>query len=211
MTAINAVRTKDEVLIFTDGAEYDRECVITQFRSKLFVSPHLPLVMSSRGPVGAIETLAAELERRATSFEDVLRWLRSPMARAMAESIRSRAAIDPVYGVHIVVAGIEQGAPALYSLEPYRSLDLEPQRVVLAPWHDGLPTVVVDGSERRLIRGMVGLMEYQRQHCLLDGNSVVGGFIEMTSIARDRITRRIVHRWPDRVGEKISLEHRAAA
>ena len=85
MTAINAVRTKDEVLIFTDGAEYDRECVITQFRSKLFVSPHLPLVMSSRGPVGAIETLAAELERRATSFEDVLRWLRSPMARAMAE------------------------------------------------------------------------------------------------------------------------------
>ena len=89
-------------------------------------------------------------------------------------------------------------------MEPYRSLDLEPQRVVLAPWHDGLPTVVVDGSERRLIRGMVGLMEYQRQHCLLDGNSVVGGFIEMTSIARDRITRRIVHRWPDRVGEKIS-------
>jgi hypothetical protein len=32
----------------------------------------------------------------------------------------------------------------------------------------------------------------------------VGGFVELVTITRDGVEREIIHRWPDRVGEKIA-------
>jgi hypothetical protein len=34
--------------------------------------------------------------------------------------------------------------------------------------------------------------------------AMVGGFVQLTTVTRDEISTRVIHRWPDRVGEPIS-------
>jgi hypothetical protein len=74
------------------------------------------------------------------------------------------------------------------------------------------PPIDLDPSydEVRLRRGLIELMELQRASLyppMLPGRTerhIVGGFAQMTTVTREGIYQKIIHRWPeDRVGEKI--------
>ena len=54
------------------------------------------------------------------------------------------------------------------------------------------------------------LMECQRRDRSL-GHSVVGGFVEQTTITRTGVSSQIVKWWPDEIGRKIEPERDDAA
>lgn len=51
-------------------------------------------------------------------------------------------------------------------------------------------------------------MEMQREapmlHDFASADMVtIGGFVQMVTVAKDEITTRIIHRWPDEIGRQI--------
>jgi hypothetical protein len=60
------------------------------------------------------------------------------------------------------------------------------------------------------IRDGIATVEELRRRCLTEFDHgafpLVGGYIEHSEITRAGISTRIIHRWPDRVGENICLE-----
>lgn len=51
----------------------------------------------------------------------------------------------------------------------------------------------------------LAVMEIQRANPHLDNGDVVfiGGFAQLTTVTADCVTSRIIHRWPDKVRERI--------
>jgi hypothetical protein len=56
----------------------------------------------------------------------------------------------------------------------------------------------IDGSPGRLVAEFARPIELMRSTAACAG---IGGFVQLTSIYRDRIVTKILHRWPDRVGD----------
>jgi hypothetical protein len=51
---------------------------------------------------------------------------------------------------------------------------------------------------------LVHILEIQRRKEADDGNHYVGGLATLTTVTRDGVQQRVVHRWPeDKVGERI--------
>lgn len=65
-----------------------------------------------------------------------------------------------------------------------------------------------DENDKRFRSAMVALMEAQRREPPREWDDinapVVGAFVELTTITRDSINQRIIHRWPeDKLGQRI--------
>lgn len=64
-----------------------------------------------------------------------------------------------------------------------------------------------DGDVEYYARTLLELQR-QRKHEACDGwnavpTHIVGGFAQLTTVSRDGITTKILHRWPDKIGETI--------
>jgi hypothetical protein len=55
---------------------------------------------------------------------------------------------------------------------------------------------------------LLRIMEIQRREPDDAGRSVIGGAVVLTMITRDTIEQRVVHRWADKVGERIEANSR---
>ena len=63
--------------------------------------------------------------------------------------------------------------------------------------------------EFRIDDDMVTIAEQQRQIVEPYGpshvpTSLVGGFLQLTTVTKHEISSRIIHRWPDKIGESIA-------
>ena len=220
MTAINVWKTTREILFFTDGASWDEECCVTSFGSKVSAFPDVPAVAVGSGCAATVRFLVNEIvgtaSRAGGDFGDVVRNMRE-VGRTMSAAHQRRGGL-PVPGeehatVRIVVGGFEKDRASIYVFKPPDSFEPVRCAEVMQPDLEGASFDALAGASGGvLIRRIVRLMEHQRRCACVSGGSVVGGFIEMTKLSIDGcITRQIVHRWRDRIGEKIGTQPAMAA
>ena len=76
-----------------------------------------------------------------------------------------------------------------------------------------LPPGVTCAAEMDAARDGLAMVRAQRNARLLDsGQPVVGAFVQLTTVTRDGISTRILHRWAEDWGEPtVPLEAQAAA
>lgn len=72
MSAINFVKQANELHFFTDAGSYLPDGTIVGFASKLHALPHLPAVLTARGPGLSGPIFANEFGRRAVSFDALI-------------------------------------------------------------------------------------------------------------------------------------------
>jgi hypothetical protein len=226
VTAINIVQTDNAVHMCTDGASYLVDGTLAGFGTKTFVAPHLPLVLATRGPAGAAFDLGRALSFGKQSFDDVVGAIEDDLPRVCgadpleiifagwsersrkceAYFIRANDAAAPAS----VAAGFEIIAePVLRSTAPFKLVRLE--ALATSPLLPADQAECKPKSSRfdQLCSYAIKVMEAQRAMLFADWSGehvyrTVGGFVQLTTLTRDDISQRIIHRWPqDRVGMKI--------
>jgi hypothetical protein len=205
MTAFLAVRQPDSVTILIDGASYDPSGVVVRLAPKFVTLPGSNSVLVTRGLQTPIELLD-----RLFPFES----LRTMMTRAdvIVSSARraGRHQHGPIGAFEVLIAGVENGR-ARYFYSPsegnFRELDdfyfaagpVLDVRTMLAAGCQPLD----DAAEFDTFKHGLPMMEAFRR-TPIDGLYGVGGFVTETRIGVNGIRSRIIHRWPDEIGQKIS-------
>ncbi len=225
MTAINIIRQKEAVHIITDAAGYDDRGVLLTIGSKAWALPHLNAVMAVRGPKLLAPLLADLLGQSATSYDG----LKDEFAEIMRTGCGRLAVADDQMPFQITVAGwSERCGPDSYVLTNRSSpIDLEPWKVLqcgpisLAPATETIARTVLetiltgDANPDALdpeIAALKILAVQRRTKVALaygpqtDLQFLVGGFAQITTVTPSAITTKILHRWPDVLGETIAPE-----
>ncbi len=223
MTALNAFARADAAYILTDGASFFTQTgKIGSIGGKTIASRRLRLAIGRSGmgepmrlrwflsrmpdQATAIERLPAELVASANRLRPGLARdnarngathnLGTPLTIyvALFDCDASEARIyqcDAANGMKRISAGLQ---PIIGRYEGLRALDLT-HPATFDVWRDA-----------------VGLVQAQRDRPLAEGeHCMVGGFVELVRVDAEGVSRRIMHRWPDRVGQKPGYDRRIAS
>lgn len=222
MSAFFAAAYSDRVELLTDGAIYDDDGVVIDFRTKVWTSDALPLAFAGRGGSTTIELMGTVI--------DLCSWRGSVdgALRMFAERLESRAyrgqeqaALDGV------IAGIsETDGPVLYYFHTYKGGgaefgDIAPFRLhevseMLGAPHpspreyreSGLPMFwACDGLAEHGPRLFDLLRRNPLKAVALPGQPLVygiGGHVDHTVLRAESVVTERIHEWPDDVmGERI--------
>lgn len=200
-----------------DGASYDAEGTMLSRCAKIFTLPHVPCALASRGLSALVPSLMMSAYR-APGFDELV--LAVPdILRVTVEGAR---AINPTpdFAFQLLVAGwsARSDRPELHFISDHGERPwemLSGQSLALMPLdHSVAGSMIEAGLEPGLPdfdpeREGVELAERQREHAVLQqpgGGTTrhIGAHLELVSVRRDRITSRILKRWPDRIGEKVA-------
>ena len=95
---------------------------------------------------------------------------------------------------------------ATFGVTPWQVVD--PGDFVFAPSNPEIEAGCAAGLRAAFSEAAaIDLLEQQRAMTTAGGAPfcTVGGFVQLTSITREAITTKIIHRWPDEIGEQIKL------
>ena len=212
MSACNIILHSDAVHVMTDGACFlpSRPLEPFAFAAKAWVMPHLNAVAVNTGP-SAFSPLVAQILSFASSFDGIL--------DASWDGLR--AAFDQFPDLpdfSVMVAGFsESNGPSAFRVASGRKCSqhrdgsvtwFEPWSAVSLPKLSFVPggadlsaevAARIEGAKSAddfdPITDGVWLIERQRASRLAG----VGGFVQLTSVTRDGITSRVIHRWPEDV------------
>lgn len=227
MTAINTIIQRDAVRIVSDAASYAADGNLVAVAPKVALLPHLNAAIACRGPhisvplfadlLGAVASTYDDLKAKAPAFiRDLL-----PMFEASFSQCQFGGDFD------VVVAGISEttGPDAWlvcshtrYSVEPFSLVQLA--GLTLLPGdpaiHEAVRAAVPHDVEAFDIeRDGLAVLEAQRAHAVEHAGgrwlTGVGGFAQVTSITREGISTRVIHRWYDEVGQPIGAADILAA
>jgi hypothetical protein len=230
MTAINVIRQANAVHVLTDGIVCNSEGVISEIGPNTFTLPNLPAALAIRGPTQFMPFLVHRLSRECQSFDELLKNI-VPAALDVHMSIPMTLGYGEVRpNFDLVVAGWsnERGRPESFVMtnqEPRDQIGL-----ATAAWQlMRLPDVSIAPSVGMAQIKSVGwrvpesaeafqpsidgikLLHAQRLSKGLrpalpnrDTDSV-GGFVQLTTVHAHGISSTLLHRWPDRVGQRIAL------
>jgi hypothetical protein len=208
MTAINTIRQRSSVHVFTDGASVGPPGQSLHPASKIWPLPHLNAVVAGRGSKLLPPMLADILGGRARSYDE-LKYVSVAALHAqlpqLTEILRARGAANPAFD--LVIAGIsESSGPDSFficnhdrypTMPAWTLIDLP--ELTMVPVNDEIeaefrrtfPTVVTADDLRPEIDG-VRMMQIQRDLF----PEVVGGLVQIASVmAGGWIATRIIHRW----------------
>lgn len=231
MSALAILRAEELVVIASDGAAYDGQTGnLMAVVSKVAVMPEWSCIFANRGMGGATAAMQAELRHLAAcgepinEFDDVLD--RFP---ALAEQMHLRALAmpgAPTAHFSFLIGGFSErrrrmesytvrtrpvgdrppfalvGLPEIH-LAPFPSLEAAAQAGITRPQElqPGHETVAEDYAVRA-----VAACRLDRETDDAEGAAgihYVGGFLQLTTLYRGEVHSRIVHRWPDPIGEPI--------
>jgi len=227
MSAINTVIQADSVHLICDGASYDADGRLVSVGPKMQMLPHLNAAVACRGPRASVPLFADLLSAAASTYDELkaeaptfLRELR-PMLDATFAHCELGADFD------VVIAGIsESDGPDAYLICSHERYGVQPWTVVQFA---GLAMMPADAAtQARVFASIpdnVDLVDPERDgRIILEAQRVfpidhggdrsfvgVGGFAQLTSITRDGISTRVIHRWPDEIGEPIGASDILAA
>lgn len=226
MTALAVFRHSDAVQVVSDGTVQGPSIDPIGNFSKILPIPHLSAAVALRGVPIMLPVLAFALQSAATF--DELRNGAASLARRFFDEWRSVLQQSPFPAeFDLVVAGIsERDGPASYlvcnhdrhGVKPWTVADLGP--CALLP---GGPAVMDEfwkaypaGTSSQALdpeRDGLRILEMQQRHELeaafemVDGTPLpmrIGGFAQLTTVRRDAITTKIIHRWPDEAGNRYA-------
>jgi hypothetical protein len=228
MSAINVVLKKSSVHIICDAASYDERGNLIAAVPKVALLPHLNAAIACRGPRISVPLFADLLPAIATTYDELkteaptfLRDLQ-PMLQASFAHCSLGTEFD------VVVAGISETAgPDAYlicshtrygGVQPWTTVQLAELTTlpgdldIRARFIDRVPHDIEAFDPER--DGLT-VLEAQRaapiEHAGDKSFVGVGGFAQVTSITRDGIVTKVIHRWPDEIGHQIGSTDLLAA
>ncbi|MBN7807259.1 hypothetical protein JZX86_18050 [Agrobacterium rosae] len=195
MTAVNIFVERDHARIYTDGGIYDKTGMIEGFMPKVIPMPHLNCVVICAGQpatgwlaIGLVADIGGSFDEVVDKLQDATRSVRSHFDKSAIWLVgysqrdgRMRAFMwshEPVNG--------------LPSFTRIRVEEIVMPQPCDASLSDGADPVALMNSQRQNLNASKGIQ-----------GSVVGGFIQETIVAEEGSKTRIIHRWPDVMGEKI--------
>jgi hypothetical protein len=206
MTAINVFRDVDAIHMITDGIAHvgDRPSFVT---GKAWPLPHVNAVSAVSGPAAAAGLMVSVMGA-ATSYDE-LKAYGALEARSAFKEFRKvlELSTDPTE-VRIVIAGFSEkggadsfvisskAAPEVpewsaVTLPPIFGVPMDEDNAISKAWLSAFPTAY-DALAYPAEAGIL-LLELQRSSF---GTAFVGGFAQMTTVTREAVTSRIIHRWP---------------
>ncbi len=219
MSAVAIILRASEACVLTDGAGIDESVGhLRWIGSKVYLLPKINAAASFMGPKD-IGPALADMLSIGENYDDA----EARVGDVLRERLEpERATIERMTGMPmefaLYVAGIsEKRGPHSYMIQSidhplfaqikaWTPFDAGP--VWLSPGTDEL-LATVDPARFDPVMDGIRIMEAQRQIAQPQGpqgemRCIVGGFVQLTTIAGDAITTRIIHRWPDKIGERIS-------
>lgn len=214
MTAFNAFVTSNEVHLFTDGAFVDTSNdKINGIASKVIPLLPYPAAVCASGPAFIPTLVAGALaDTPSDNFDDLLTKFSEVVQRYMKKT--------PVdwgrFQVGLAGWSPKENAPVFALIKSFQEGDtpaFAPTRVNrhLSPPILGIFSFDGENPEKS---GKTLLEKQRRTLCRVEGGRtayVVGAFAQHTIVSRDSVTMRVIERWPDRFGERISPHARLAA
>lgn len=224
MTAVITVVGDEAAHLVTDGAGVDAAGLVQLIAPKAHIFPHIKAAIALRGMHVAFPVFQTHLAGIADSYDGLKAHFaegfqqdwelhKEELAKAFGPSVL-------VFDLFVVGWSEAKNGPDAYAFfsharhageAAYRVTDLD--YVCATP---ELPAHFLERLAPKLSgvgfdRAAIKIMEEQRRliataadsPTLAEPNSIVGGFVQVTTVTVDAITTRVVHRWPDKLGERI--------
>jgi hypothetical protein len=219
VTAINVIRFRDAVHVGTDGLAYTGGGS-TALAPKIYFAPHQPLVLATRGTLGAAQTFGMLVALYWDRFDAVVAGIEAAFPGLHENYRRSTGLpedLPEVCNTEVIFAGwsAARGQAEAYYIRAgdaessFESMKLiEVGYVFAAPWPSSLtPAANLTEDEDSVRANMLAIAEAQRR----EFPQQVGGFLQLTTLTKETITSRILRRWdlPDRT--ELQLATKAAA
>ena len=187
MTAIFIIKQCEACHLLTDGVAIDSDGRVAGILAKAMALPHLGVAVALRGTVEMLAQmpllgLAPDLETLRARTESAVRAVEGE-AEVYVAGLDACFAVTAAAGAQFVVG---------FALTP----SSDPIYADLGFLWDRPPDDVDPATDG------VKVFEVLRRHRA--PSALVGGFVRLTTVTRDAVTTRIIHRWPDRVGEPIA-------
>jgi hypothetical protein len=224
MTAINIVRQAGQIQILSDGAFYYGDGRLARVGRKVFPIPRLNAAVAVRGHGSFIFFVLGQIRRAAfKSFDQLIGELEF-VARRASNHFQDLGVGHPenyVLKFDLYVAGWFEGRPESYLLAnheghgdrypPWQAVRLPDAAIAPLPTPEAFeairfkrPASVEEFSAE--IDGLA-LLEAQRcTHFRMKSGAVApvaAGLVQLTTLSSDRITSKVLRRWPDKIGHAI--------
>ena len=204
MSAVNIFKAQRALHILSDGAACGPDGVLRCLRSRVAPLPHLGCALALRGPPSFLDVVSwFAAMAPAQSFED----LAGLFEDVVGQAVRTASGPDAT-DVEVFLAGLAgDGSPHILAVRGRLSgggSTLHHLGRCIAPSDAGefgrrlREAVDLDAPNFNPVRDGVRLVERQRE---FEGG--IGGFVQLTTIMQEGISTRILHRWPDVVGEVL--------
>ncbi|OBQ58032.1 hypothetical protein EFV37_13160 [Mesorhizobium loti] len=220
LSALSSAISPDAVIVLTDGAVYDRDGTLLKVARKVAVSERLPLAVAYRGNLDFGEDVSQRIIAAAerSGFDQMLAeiaaalpWLpSSPMLEVLIAGVSETA--GPMHRMF-------QNRPAKYGCAPSTLIDPGPlhwgfgtdgRAITLQAM--GVPAPAGGQTiQAWLSMHGVSIFEYFRNFPVpidpFDANTdrqhLIGGILDITVVKRGSVSTTMLHRWPDKIGEKM--------
>jgi len=229
MTAINVVRQLDAVHIISDGVFCDTDGFVLNIGPNTWFLPHLSAAIGIHGSPHFMPFLINRLGGECRSFDDIAAKILTialdvHISFPMTHGTLGWGNINPEFDLFVVGWSEARGQPISYLVArpgrgtgsqvsaDWRVVEL-PDLLIAPPLNERVgradgwkpPT---SAEAFQVEPDGIKLVEAQRftpTRINSEGGIgfSVGGFVQLTSVSAQRVTSRILLRWPDKVGRKI--------
>lgn len=224
MTAVNIFASGPVGIIASDTAAYDAQGVVQSFMGKVATIPRLRCAIAIRGAVAALAAYANDIDYRADSFDHLIEEGADFIEDTFDRQAEHMAALCYEGQIQLSVVGWSQRHRACLSfaissmpIGDVPAFTWWHQPVIVSPMPameelSAAGVLAANGGfdDRDPVATMLKLVKVQRTHKARLGPAehmpevyTVGGDIILTEVSENGIGQRIVHSWPDRVGELI--------
>jgi hypothetical protein len=218
MTAINIVIKSDAIHVLTDGGAYDVDGILLEQFQKAVALTHLNAVIAVRGPRQIGLVLRGLLES-SLSFDhlktSISERLEAACTPALPQWERSFGAFGTKFDLFVCGFSETQGANGCVvssynrdGVPPWQSVELGALTITPGTQeiYSALPTPDLFDPKVDGIR----LLEMQRAEPVKvpwssKPQHIVGGFVQLTTIEKNRISSEVIHRWQDAIGKCMEV------
>lgn len=220
MTAINAVRLRDCLHVFGDGAYYNDDGTLGTVMCKAVAIPSYPAVVVGRGHSLSTLLLAREFQRQCRTFDDLVENIEEvyPDVLVNFAHVMGHGALNQVF-----VGGWSDrlGRMEMIEIENGDWLDQSgafkvkrlPEQFSLPGannWEQGFarPPRTCEEAAADIENFALTILELQREQKRVTPDRpdavYVGGLAELVTVTRDSVVSKVLHRWTeDKIGQPI--------
>jgi hypothetical protein len=233
MSVVNVVCQPQCAIVLTDGATYSADGIIRGLGQKVFTATSWPGLVAGRGTAIATVILGQALSWRFSTFDQAVAGVQNALPELVAlygldqsdelilagwSEDRSQAESYVIYTGDDLPEGMDEDdldklvqaggirPPAAFELIKLPAVVAGPLLGAEITEASGYRGINANDDYEKVISGLRLLIECQRHDNFIGdgGKHLVGGFAQLTTVWPDKIEQRILHRWPDVIGELIN-------
>lgn len=213
MTAVNIIQKVGEIVVMADGLGYAAHGGPSQSVAKMAMLPHIPLLVAVRGHVSIAHVIVARFAtEKATGFDAFLEFLAGFAREIIPQTCTHFGTPDFPHEIYAVGFSHARGrleSHFMATSDAYASggrgaytLHLEDEPMVASPQPsdeaiNAARFVCPTARKFDPLDDGVKLMDAQRR----THPDMIGGFVQLARVTREGISSRIIHRWPDEIGQ----------